>query len=324
VNRNPTSVDSAMHPAVALLSEDRDRISYRPKLNELTGGVLPTIMLQQILYWWAKSGRKPFYKFFAPCEHNDYRPGDSWQEELGFSRTEIENSLKRLGTKIKSGVSKTKSLENNIIIWWTDRTRKTFYQVNEALLEERLSEIYLCNVENPHYIEMQDSRNTSIEAETNSRDSDLQSGEPAKTPDTPEPEEPKKKEKPKAQTNGRYAVAFLVDRIKEVRERGAKPPPLTNRQRGEYGEFFDQAMKDGESVADGEMALRWLVAKACGEVENEPEAWAYYGSAQRAVRDGWRPPRYLRAVSNPEEDARREREWAEIEAMTADLLKDIG
>lgn len=124
--------------------------------------------------------------------------------------------------------------------------------------------------------------------------------------------------------SGQYGVSFLMDRLKEAKQAGAKPPPLTNRQRGEYGEFFAQAVKDGESVADSEMVLRWLVAKACGEVENEPEAWAYFGSGQRAVRDGWRPKRHLKAVSDPETEARRARDWAEIDRMNAELLKDFA
>lgn len=128
---------------------------------------------------------------------------------------------------------------------------------------------------------------------------------------------------PKKIPSGKYGVSFLMDRLKEGRDSGAAPPPLTNRQRGEYGQFFAQDYSDGTQLEECELTLRWLVAKACGDVDNEPEAWAYYGTAQRAVRDGWKPKRALRAVSNPEADDERDREWAEIEAMTADILRGV-
>ncbi len=54
---------------IAILSEDKERISYRPRLNEITGSVIATILLQQMLYWWWKSGRQPFYKFATACSH---------------------------------------------------------------------------------------------------------------------------------------------------------------------------------------------------------------------------------------------------------------
>lgn len=121
---------------------------------------------------------------------------------------------------------------------------------------------------------------------------------------------------------GQYAVSFLVDVLKAAKEQGAAPPPLTSRQRGEYGEFFAQAMRDGESVEDGEMTLRWLVAKACGNVESEPEAWAYFGTAQRAVRDGWQPKRALRLVLDPEAQKKNDDEWDEILREQQEMIRE--
>ena len=67
-------------PYLSILSADKDVILYRKELNDITGGVTSTILLQQISYWWVKSGRKPFYKFIEPCGHERYKQGDSWVE----------------------------------------------------------------------------------------------------------------------------------------------------------------------------------------------------------------------------------------------------
>ncbi len=158
--------------------------------------------------------------------------------------------------------------------------------------------------------------------ETTSRDSELHSGDRQKTAGSPPNKKPEKDKEPnegKPVPMGAYAVTFLMERLKEAKERGATPPPLTTRQRGEYGEFFTQAIKDGGAVEESEMVLLWLVAKASGEVDNEPEAWAYFGSGQRAVRDGWQPKRAQHEV-NPEQRAKRDREWDEILRQQAELI----
>ncbi len=72
-----------------LLFGDRDGvmgrvIAYRPALVTLAGSPTASLFLIQVAYWWFVMGRKPFYKFNAPCSHALYRAGDSWQEELGY------------------------------------------------------------------------------------------------------------------------------------------------------------------------------------------------------------------------------------------------
>ena len=57
---------------------------YRKDLNAITGGVIGSIMLGQLIYWAAKNDYKPFYKFIQPCGHALYKEGDSWAEELGI------------------------------------------------------------------------------------------------------------------------------------------------------------------------------------------------------------------------------------------------
>lgn len=131
-------------------------VKYLPQLNGVTGSLHATILLLRILDWWQfakRNSRDSFWKFFGPCNHNDYRKGDSWQEELGFTRSELETAFKLIGTRISKGVSKNEVLQSgepkSAIIYWTDSTRKTFYQVNEPVVLNLLWQSYS---EKPHYI----------------------------------------------------------------------------------------------------------------------------------------------------------------------------
>jgi hypothetical protein len=143
---------------INILTDDRNAISYRPKLRELTGSVTATILFQQILYWWEKMGRRPFYKFIEPCQHEKYKEGDSWSEELGFSRQEFATAIKKIAKKITKGTSKKEVFGNHLVIYWTDASRVTWFQVNEALVETRLH--YLYNSGKSNYLETEEPRIT--------------------------------------------------------------------------------------------------------------------------------------------------------------------
>lgn len=122
---------------------DRKRgILYRPEYNEITGSVTASLFLQQIWYWWSRSGRKPFYKFRGPCKDKRYRVGDSWTEELGFTRRQFETARKKIAAKIIQGAKKTKIQSQSIITYWTDSNRLTWYSLNESLFFEALGQAY--------------------------------------------------------------------------------------------------------------------------------------------------------------------------------------
>ena len=132
---------------VDMFADDRNLISYRPRLNKLTKGVTATILLQQVAHWWLVNKRQPFYKFREKCTHEKYRAGDSWTEELGFSGREFDTAISKIGTKITKGVSKAEALKKTdpkcLVIYWTDASRITWYMLNEELLENCLKRIYL-------------------------------------------------------------------------------------------------------------------------------------------------------------------------------------
>jgi hypothetical protein len=128
-------------------------IPYRPSLKGMTGSTNSAILIQQIAYWWYKSGEKPFYKFLQPCEHENYREGDSWAEELCFSYSELKTALENIAVKITAGVKKNELAEKNAVIYWTDSDRLTWWQFNPAAFE------LLYNSEKSNYLEDSEKSN---------------------------------------------------------------------------------------------------------------------------------------------------------------------
>lgn len=144
-------------------------IAYYPSLNQLTGSILASLLLQQIVYWWESQEQQPFYKFSAPCQHPAYRLGDSWQEELGFTRTEFETARRRLGRKIQRGDEKNALRFGSLVLYWTDRQRLTWYELNKPLLQAKLQELSTTgsprstsNAEKVQYQEMEDNRSSFL------------------------------------------------------------------------------------------------------------------------------------------------------------------
>lgn len=111
-----------------IIAQDKNIIPYRKELNKISGGALESIFLVQILYWFEQSGGE-FYKFREPCEHELYKEGDSWTEELGFSVKTIDRMIKKF--KEKGFISTRKTIN-----------RLTFYRVNVEVINECLSSIY--------------------------------------------------------------------------------------------------------------------------------------------------------------------------------------
>jgi len=139
-------------------------IPYRPHFTKLTGKVTAAILLQQIVYYWEEVvERRPFYKFRKPCKHDLYREGDSWVEELGFTPSEFDAAIRTIGTKIRKGISKAEALAGragreikNLVIYWTDSNRVTWYELNQALFDEMTDPLYAdrANSEKLNYLEI--------------------------------------------------------------------------------------------------------------------------------------------------------------------------
>jgi len=112
-----------------VLSDDKKLIVYRKELNKLTGSVTATILLQQLIFHASKKKYEPFYKFIEPCDNELYRDGDSWTEELGFTKYEFKTAYKKLE---KIGVV-TKNINMD---------RVTFYKINRSDLGKLIMSTY--------------------------------------------------------------------------------------------------------------------------------------------------------------------------------------
>jgi DnaD/phage-associated family protein len=132
-----------MTALLKLLADDRRSITYRPRLNRVTGSVNATILFQQVLFRWEHNEGKPFYKFAAPAKDSKhYREGDSWQEEIGFTRGEFEGARKKIATAVEKGQSKDELLKEHAIVYWRDHQNLTWYDLNPALIEAMIAEAY--------------------------------------------------------------------------------------------------------------------------------------------------------------------------------------
>ena len=100
---------------------------YRKDLNAITGGVIGSIMLGQLIYWASRNNYKPFYKFIQPCGHALYKEGDSWAEELGIDDKTISRNFKKFE-------------ELGILTRKTDLNRLTWHTINKEILDELLKE----------------------------------------------------------------------------------------------------------------------------------------------------------------------------------------
>ena len=100
---------------------------YFKEFNKITGSVHCSLFLGQLIYWADKNDYKPFYKFRQPCQHELYKEGDSWAEELDFEIRMIDKCIKTLK---ELGILETK----------TTIQRVTFYELKIEKLNDILSQ----------------------------------------------------------------------------------------------------------------------------------------------------------------------------------------
>ena len=136
---------------------DKHLVLYRPRFNLFTGSLKASLLLHQIFYWYTSKYR-PFYKFKEPCKDYRYNMGDSWTEELGFTKYEFDAALKRIGVKITSGTPKTQTRQRSLVIYWTDNTRLTCYALNLRTFYTLTGIAYdcpdlLCDKDKPTYLD---------------------------------------------------------------------------------------------------------------------------------------------------------------------------
>jgi hypothetical protein len=86
---------------------------------------------------------------------------------------------------------------------------------------------------------------------------------------------------------GNPYVTYLVELYNEANNAGKRPQPLDQRKRGEYGRLANQYSVDGYNDDEIHAALRWMVKRACGEIEGEKgKSWVNISTAMDAVAEG--------------------------------------
>lgn len=125
-----------------------DSIPYLKRLRLFAGSVTATILMQQLDYWFEKYP-EGFFKFLQPCEHESYKEGDSWTEELGFSVDEFRTAFDKIGIRHASKGQFDK-LENVFLIGESEQEKfyasyhdkikgLTFYYRNHPLVNAALA-----------------------------------------------------------------------------------------------------------------------------------------------------------------------------------------
>lgn len=175
---------------LSTIGEDPKMIAYRPRLRQIAGSVTATILLQQILYRWKHNKFQPFYKYKEPCDKDDYRPGDSWCEELGFSREEFDTAIKHIGQKVSRNVARD---ESKLVWYWTMPDRKTWYEINHSALCKAAIPLYIkreepvTKTDNPALPILYTKNTSKKTTEKGGENPVTRSGNPSPQPTTPQP-----------------------------------------------------------------------------------------------------------------------------------------
>ena len=154
-----------------MLANDKNVIIYRKELNKLTGSVTASLLLKQAMYWDKIKGGK-FYKFISPCNHDLYKEGDSWLEELGFSKHEFRSAIKKIGFKRGKSKNEIENEKDAYIIYYTNSDRVTYWMVNWKKLNKDLKKLYRDTdyLVNPESGNTKSNRNPDISKETGKRE----------------------------------------------------------------------------------------------------------------------------------------------------------
>ena len=114
-------------------------IKYNPALVAEFGSQNAVLLFDRLEYWFSKT-KNEFYKFIEPCDHPCYREGDSWCEELGFSRPVFRTAFDKIGIRYISKTAFEKEsnpFKGKLFAYYQDRkSNKTIFVRNNSLLAE--------------------------------------------------------------------------------------------------------------------------------------------------------------------------------------------
>lgn len=134
----------------------------RTEYNTFTGCPTASMLLERVRWWYQHTGRH-FYKFNAPCDAPQYKPGDSWVEELNISYSQFTRARAKIATRVRKGDSMTdlKAVRradgtlqpvNRIVLYYQDKHRRLWYWLNVQLLEAWIAQTTTPDPQNAHPI----------------------------------------------------------------------------------------------------------------------------------------------------------------------------
>ena len=267
---------------------DRKSIPYYSTYNLFTGSPNASILLAQLFYWWRINERKPFYKFKQPCEHKAYKDGDSWTEELGFTEYQFDGALKRIGVKITSGDDKSDVCEKALVVYWTDRDRMTWYQVNEDLYYTSIGIAYedssrLANKEKSGYSNQEKSGYPITETTT-----EITTNINTNTRTHPQTEEIPQENKVESFTDADFKIPDPIPhRTSEDVIRGVEKATekfLENAGKAPWLKWYPgKVYSRGDIEKENLQHVGWLFEQVTGMAPNSPAEWSRW----RKIHEIW-------------------------------------
>lgn len=130
-----------------ILALTRDSIPYVRQLNVLTGGMIGSVLMQQLDFYF-RTKPDGFYKFLNPASGNPaYRAGDSWSEDLGISEAEFRTAFDKIGVRYadfsKFKAAGANAFQGKFYASYVDkRTNLTYYVRNHEFTDQKLFEVF--------------------------------------------------------------------------------------------------------------------------------------------------------------------------------------
>lgn len=93
--------------------------------------------VQQVEFFWRLKGNQPFFKYLSPC--SGCKEGDSWEEDLLMSYSELYSILKVVSTSVQGKrnaeqLARNGTTLNTLVVRYKNSHGVTFWYLNERLL----------------------------------------------------------------------------------------------------------------------------------------------------------------------------------------------
>lgn len=159
------------------------------------------------------------------------------------------------------------------------------------------------------------SKEVTEEKEGSEEKTSFSSGDAAASAD----DSPTKTSGSKPMSYRAYCHKRARELIKEAKEQSYSPDTLPDKTVNEWSAFYESAItRDGYSKEQCDAAIWWLIRKASGAIEGEPQGWAAFGTGLRAaLAEQDEAPNAQTEL----EKKRLERENAELEEMAREAAR---